>query len=68
MIGNKEGRKNIPDITFEFALEKVELTLVNDIQEHRGVTLCAEKLSVIFTTFDGTNKYNKRTIDMNIGL
>jgi hypothetical protein len=39
---------NIPDITFEFALSEVYLTLVNDIHDHKGVTLSAENLAVTF--------------------
>lgn len=56
------------DITFEFHLKHFNLNLVNDAVEYRGVSLSAENLSVGFNKYDETNKYNPKTVDLDIGL
>jgi hypothetical protein len=37
--GNSEDRANVPDMTVSFTLNQSSLTLVNNIQEYKGVTL-----------------------------
>lgn len=66
--GNQVSRKNIPDVSFEFVLNAINLTLVNDIAEHKGVTLSAHDLFVKLNKYDATNKYNPKTIDIDIAL
>lgn len=44
--GSNPSRQNIPDVTFNFELGMFSLTLVNDINDYRGVTLSAQGLNV----------------------
>ena len=61
-------RKNIPDLSFEFALNQINLTLINDISDYKGVTLSAHELTVKLNKYDATNKFNPKSIDIDISL
>ena len=39
ITGNSVERANVPDVTFSFCLNQSSLTLVNNMQEYKGVTL-----------------------------
>ena len=66
--GNSAERANIPDITFEFTLDQSSLTLVNNMQEYKGVTLQTQEFRIGLNMYDGTNKFNKKTMDVNLSL
>lgn len=66
--GNSAERANIPDITFAFTLDQSNLTLVNNMQEYKGVTLQTREFKIGVNMYDVTNKYNKKSMDVNLSL
>lgn len=58
----------MPDLTFDLQLNKINLTLVNNFQEFKGVTLAARDFKVGVKTYDGTNKYNAYTTKLSVDL
>ena len=66
--GNHLQRKNIPDLSFEFELNSINLTLINDISDYKGITLSAQKLALNLKKYDSTNKYNPKSIELDISL
>ena len=46
----------------------MNLTLVNDIHDYAGVTLQAQDFYVKVNKYDETNKYNSKTIDIDVIL
>ena len=68
VAGNMIGRKNVPDLTFDLQLNQINLTLVNNIEEFKGVTLEARNFKVSLKNYDGTNKYNAYTTQLDVVL
>lgn len=68
LAGSQFQRKNIPDVSFEFALNSINLTLINDFTDYKGVTLAAQNLSLNLNKYDTTNKYNPKSIEIDIAL
>lgn len=68
IFGNSIERANIPDISVDFTLNQTSFTLVNNMQDYKGVTLQTQELKVGVNQYDGTNKYNKFSMDVNISL
>ena len=66
--GNQVTRANIPDVSFELVLNAINLTLIDDIEHYKGVTLSAHDLFVKLNKYDTTNKYNPKSIDIDIAL
>lgn len=66
--GNSIDRANIPDISLAFMLDQTSFTLVNNMEEYKGVTLQTQELKVFINQYDGENKYNKKTIDVDLSL
>lgn len=58
----------MPDLTFDLQLNTINLTLVNNFQEFKGVTLAARDFKVGVKTYDGTNKYNAYTTKLSVDL
>ena len=46
--GNVAARANVPDLTFNLDLGQINLTLVNDVAEFKGVSLSATDFKVAF--------------------
>ena len=66
--GNVPARANVPDLTFNLKLDQINLTLVNDIDDYKGVTLSASDLKVKYCQFDGTNKYQPKVSAIDLDL
>ena len=49
-------------------MSKINLTLVNDLREHKGVTLSAQDFGIQLNQYDATNKYNAHSVDIDIAL
>ena len=68
LSGNTIERKDIPDVSFSLELGRIYLTLISDFQEHRGLTLSSEDLTVGLRQFDATNKFNRHSMEVDIAL
>ena len=66
--GNQIGRKDVPDLTFNLKLDQINLTLVNDLREYKGVTLFSRDFAIQMNQYDGTNKYNAYASKMTVDL
>jgi len=55
-------------MNFNFTLNQTSLTLVNNLTDFKGVTLQTQDLKVSLKMYDGTNKYNKKTLDADLML
>ena len=49
-------------------LNQINLTLVNDFKEYKGVTLSARDFKIGMRSFDGTNKYNAYATKLDVDL
>lgn len=55
-------------MTLDFVLNKLNLTLVNDMNDYNGVTLSATDFNLKMNMYDGTNKYNENTLNLDVNL
>ena len=58
----------MPDLTFNLKLDQINLTLVNDLREYKGVKLASRDFAVQINQYDGTNKYNAYATKMTVDL
>ena len=47
----------MPDFVVNFKMDKLQLTLVNDIKKYSGVEFTLETFKVQLKMFDASNKY-----------
>ena len=68
LSGNIAARQGVPDLTFSFNLNQLRLTLIDNVQNYKGVTIGAQDLSVAVSMFDTTNKYNAKAVALDVNL
>ena len=66
MSGDAFKMKLIPTVKVVFKLEEFSLTIVNDYNLFQGIQLFSKGISVETRLFDGSNKYNPKTMEVDV--
>ena len=62
--GNVKERKQIPNIVVRFAMKELKLTFINNVDDYNGLMLYSRQIAVNLCLFDSSNKYNKRSMEL----
>lgn len=59
-------RKDVPDFYINFRMDKLQLTLVNDIERYSGVEFTMQDFCVNLKLFDAQNKYQRQKMNLTL--
>ena len=64
--GNLVKRKDVPDFLVNFKMEKLQLTLVNNVEKYQGIEFTMEDFFVRLKMYDAQNKYQKYKMELDM--
>lgn len=64
--GNLVKRKDVPDFLVYFKMEKLQLTLVNNVEKYQGIEFTMEDFFVRLKMYDAQNKYQKYKMELDM--
>ena len=62
--GHVAARKQIPNIAVRFEMKELKLTLLDNVDDYKGLMLYSKQIEVDVRLFDASNKYNKRSMEL----